>query len=688
MLSIYENLLTENQNKIIYNKTMNLSTPLSRVLKTKREYIEALDSMNLKTIEDLLLYFPRTHEDISTTQTLTKAPIDTKVTIRGNIHELKLIRTRSKKKIVKAKFVDVQGDIAEVVWFNQPHIMRMLTEGEDVALTGKLKESGYKLQFQSPQFEKPVNNMTVHGGRLVPVYPQHDIITSKWLREKMLLIKDAINLLPETLPADVIKEEELLSRAETIKSLHFPESSDQVQAAKQRLEFEQMYELQKEALKRKREWQGETQERLRIPMDIDLIKDLFASLKFTPTNSQKIAIYEILKDMEREQPMSRLLEGDVGSGKTLVATTVMANTIKHKGQCALMVPTEVLARQHVVNIGRILTGLHNYSDQSLALPRIALLTGSIPKKQADDTKQKLLHGEIDLVIGTHALITDNVVFRDLKLVIVDEQHRFGVVQREKLKEKGNPHFMAMTATPIPRTLALTAYGHHDLSVLLEKPGNRQPVETRVVSPKERKTVENFIDHQIQEGRQVFVICPLIQESENEDMVEIKSVQQETARLKEGFSHRRIAMLHGKMAPKEKQDVMEAFKARRHDLLVSTSVIEVGIDVPNSTIIIIEGSERFGLAQLHQFRGRVGRGEHKSYCFLFTTTPQQARSPRLKAMEQHTDGFTLAEIDLQIRGPGEIYGVRQSGIPESSFSGLMNPELVVRARRAAEKFLHK
>ncbi|MEK7591270.1 MAG: helicase-related protein, partial [Patescibacteria group bacterium] len=318
------------------------------------------------------------------------------------------------------------------------------------------------------------------------------------------------------------------------------------------------------------------------------------------------------------------------------------------------------------------------------LPTIGLLTGSVPKKDADAIKTSLTAGTMDIVIGTHALIEDNVRFKDLRLVIVDEQHRFGVLQRQRLREKGSPHFLAMTATPIPRTLALTAFGDHDLSVLLEKPGRRQRIETKVVAPKDRRIIERFIDHEIEEGRQVFVICPLI--SESDELAEVRNVEAEVKRLKQEFPHRRIAMLHGRLPPEEKQDIMRTFRERQSDILVSTSVIEVGIDIPNATIILIEGAERFGLAQLHQLRGRVGRSDHKSYCFLFTTSESQARSIRLKAMEQHDSGFMLAEIDLKLRGPGELYGLRQSGIPDTALGSLLNPELVVRARRAAERSL--
>jgi ATP-dependent DNA helicase RecG len=661
------------------------------LLRTTRDHVTALESMDIRTVEDLLLYFPRAHEDLSMMQTIATAPLDEKVTIRGTVSDVKLVRIRGGKQLVTAKFLDTEGSLADVVWFNQPHIKRMLTDGADVVLTGKLVIKGSKSQFQSPQFEKEGERPLVHAGRLVPVYAQHEIINTKWLREKMFLVKGAIDELSETLPADIVKEEGLIPRRDIIRALHFPDKAEDVDRAFDRLAFEKMYELQREALERKKLWQGAIQERLKTPMDIELIRAFFASLRFTPTGSQKIAIYEILRDMEKDVPMSRLLEGDVGSGKTLVAVSVMANAVRHGGQCALMVPTEVLARQHAEGISRLLLTFHSFlqkqpasSRMQFQLPTIALLTGSTPRSEADAIKRSLASGLVDIVIGTHALIEDTVRFKDLRLVIVDEQHRFGVTQRARLREKGSPHFLSMTATPIPRTLALTAYGDHDLSVLLEKPGRRQPIQTKVVAPKDRRTVELFIDHEIARGRQSFVICPLITESD--ELAEVRNVEQETIRLRKEFPRRKIAMLHGKLMPQEKQEIMRAFREKQFDILVSTSVIEVGIDVPNATIILIEGAERFGLAQLHQLRGRVGRGDEKSHCFLFTSKQDQADSPRLKAMEQYDSGFMLAEMDLRLRGPGEIFGTRQSGIPDSFLRATMKPELIARARRAAERVL--
>src|SRR3989344_1426388 len=686
---------------------MHLADPLTTgLLRTTKDFIEVLNEIGIRTVEDLLLFFPRAYEDLSTMQTLENVEDGEKVTIRGTVTNLKSIRTKKKKMIiVQGDFTDTEGNSCAVVWFNQPHIKRMLAEESDVVLTGKVGWVRSKLTMQSPLFESGDRTELLHAGRIVAVYPQHAILSTRWLREKMALVKTAIHEFEETLPPEVIKEEKLLSRAGMIMQLHFPESPELLTRAKDRLAFEELYDLQIKALERKMEWQEEAQDRLKIPMNVELIKSFFASLKFKPTDSQRIAIYEILKDLEKPVPMSRLLEGDVGSGKTLVATAVMANVLHAGGQCALMVPTEVLAKQHADGITRTLVNFHTFihreeergkrkeenNDSSFLFPLstfhspvVALLTGSTPATEAENIKLGLARGTIDMVIGTHSLIQANVTFKDLRLAIVDEQHRFGVEQRKLLKAKGSPHFLSMTATPIPRTLALTAYGDHDLSVLLEKPGNRKIIKTKVVPPRDRKTVELFMDKEIEAGRQIYVICPLI--SESEELADVKNVQNETRRLQEAFPRRTVTMLHGKLSPQEKDDIMRNFKEKKSDILVSTSVIEVGIDVPNASIILIEGAERFGLAQLHQLRGRVGRDDHQSYCFLSTTSQEQSHSERLKAMEQYDSGFQLAEIDLKLRGPGELYGLRQSGMPEIRAGSLMNPELVVRARRAAERIL--
>ena len=377
---------------------MRLETPLGKILRTTDDHVRALEDMGLRTVQDLLLYLPRAHEDLSQMQTIATAAMGEKATLRGTVADLKLVFTRTRKRIVTATFTDTEGMTLELVWFNQPHIKRMLSEGDDVVVTGKLSERGRKLLMQSPTFEVGGNGPLVHAGRLVPIYPQHDIINTKWLRQKMQLLKDAIDLLPETLPSDVIAEEKLPTRSEMVRWLHFPETPGQVERAMERIAFEEMFAIQKDALERKMEWQGQRQERLRVPMDVELIRSLFASLKFTPTDDQRKAIYEILRDMEQDRPMSRLLEGDVGSGKTLVATAVMANAIRHGGQCALMVPTEVLARQHADSIGRMLINFSHYLEAARAegksvppfrQPGVALLTGSLPFSESAAIKRRL-----------------------------------------------------------------------------------------------------------------------------------------------------------------------------------------------------------------------------------------------------------------------------------------------------------
>jgi ATP-dependent DNA helicase RecG len=659
----------------------------------------------MATVEEMLLNLPRGYEDLSELSTISLDRVGEKVSLRGTVERIRLVRTKRGKMLVTARFTDTNGTPCEVVWFNQPHIKRMLSDGADIVLTGKLVLEGRRFQLQSPVFEAASipggrgDRELRHAGRIVPVYRQSEKLTTRWLREKMPLLREAIRHLQETLPASVILEENLMGRREAIEELHFPTSFMKLEKARERLAFEELFSVQKDALERKQQWQRASQERLKVPMDVELIRNFFKSLSFTPTESQRIAIYEILRDMEKDVPMSRLLEGDVGSGKTLVAVAVMANVISAgraqyrspsearatgSGQCALMVPTEVLARQHAEGVTKMLLNFSNTFRSFPHSPVVRLLTGSIPDAEAAEIKLGIARGTVDLVIGTHALIQEDVRFADLKLVIIDEQHRFGVEQRRRLEEMGSPHVLSMTATPIPRTLALTAHGDHDLSVLLEKPGHRIPIVTKIVPPKDRSVVDRFVDRAVAAGRQAFVICPLIEESD--ELAEVKSATEEQQALKQAFPRRRIGLLHGRLDPNVKEEVMRRFKGGEIDILVSTAVIEVGIDVPNATMILIEGAERFGLAQLHQFRGRVGRSDTQSYCFLFTTTPEQARSTRLQAMVRYDSGFQLAEIDLRLRGPGELFGTRQSGIMDFRYANLGDIKMVLRARKAAERSL--
>jgi len=657
---------------------MQLSTPLSEALNTKKDYIKALAEIGLKTVEDLLLYFPRAYEDLSEFKGLHEAKDGEVITTKGFLQGIKLIPTKNRKmKLVKAMFYDQAGYESEVVWFNQPHLIRTLAMDKEVVVSGKVKYSYGKITLQSPVVEQSKETQ-IHAGTTVPIYPQHDVITSKWLRTKIHPLLYLTKDLPEVLPEELLEEERLMPKALAVTEIHFPSSQKKLEEARDRLGYEELFLIQMEALKRKKEWQesrAHDSDVEGMPLDPELVKEFFATLPFTPTNAQKIVIYEILKDMEKPFPMMRLLEGDVGSGKTMVALMVALQAVKNGYQVAVMAPTEVLARQHLISFTKFLEPYPGINIQ--------LLVGALKTAEKRQVVDAIANGQIDIAIGTHALIQESINFNNLGLAIIDEQHRFGVKQRSVLVKHGSPHVLNMTATPIPRTLARVAYGDQDLSVINEMPPGRMPIETKIVPPKHRQTVYRFLEGRIQKGEQVYVICPLIDES---DVLEVKSVKKEFEQLQKVFPNHTVGLLHGKMKSEEKEAAMAAFKENKIQVLVSTSVIEVGVDVPNATIMLIEAAERFGLSQLHQFRGRVGRGLVQSYCFLYTNASSEQTITRLKAMTEHTDGFMLAEIDLKLRGPGEVYGIRQSGMPDLKIANLMNGILLDRVRKAAERFL--
>lgn len=666
---------------------MNINTPLEAVLSTKSEYILALKEMGLFTVGDLLLYFPRTYESLSNVQSLSQAKEGETISTRGYFHGIKQIPTKNKRvKLIKAMFYDKAGFECEVVWFNQPYLLRTLPMEKEIMVSGKLTYSYGKYQLSNPQIEK-VDDPKLQNAEMLPVYSQHEKITSKWLREKIYPLLYLAREFEEVVPESILKEEGFMKKAEAIQEVHFPSNHKKLESARDRLGYEELFLLQLKAVKKKLAWQESRtndSEKSEIPMDPEFIKTFFSTLPYTPTNAQKIAIYEILKDMEKPYPMMRLLEGDVGSGKTLVAMTAMLQAVKNGYQAAIMAPTEVLARQHLISITNFLQA---YEQKLPDHPKVnaQLLVGSLKTAEKKQVTDAIANGQVDIAVGTHALIQESVRFDHLGLVVIDEQHRFGVKQREVLIKQGSPHVLNMTATPIPRTLALVAYGDQDLSVINEMPPGRMPIDTKVVPPEDRKAVYQFVEGKMQKGQQVYVICPLIDES---DTLEVKSVTQEYEHLQSVYPHRKIGLLHGKLKAEEKDSIMRSFKAGEIDVLVSTSVIEVGVDVPNATIMLIEGAERFGLSQLHQFRGRVGRGKVQSYCFLYTNSSSQPTYDRLKAMTDHTDGFMLAEIDLKLRGPGEVYGVRQSGVPDLKIANLMNGVLLDRVRKAAEIIVEK
>jgi len=656
-----------------------LGTSLSKVIRTTKKHLSLLESLGVKTVKDFLLYFPRTYNDTTEYTKIIDVQLEQVNTIRGTISSLFAIRTRYGKKIIKGLLTDETGSIP-VIWFNQPHLVKMLPRNKEIILSGKAKISQGKVTLQSPSYEIVKDyEEQIHTGRIVPVYHETEGISSKWIREKLKpIIDNWTELFEEYMPQDILDEEKLIPYGEAIRNAHFPVSDGELDRAKERLAFDELFLLQLKALQKKWYWQNISEHEKKImETKVEYLKKCIKSLTFTLTNAQKKVLKEILEDLKKPFPMTRLIQGDVGSGKTVVAALAALNTVKNGYQVAIMAPTEILAKQHYK------TFLKTLGDFGL---NIQFIAGSTTKSQKDAIILQMKTGTVDIIIGTHALIQEGIGFKNLGLAIIDEQHRFGVKQREILKNQGSPHLLSMTATPIPRTLAITIYGDQDLSIIDEMPKGRQEIITKVVPEKKRIDAYRWIGDQVNKGRQTFIICPLIDES---DVLEVKSVIQEYAFLSEHiFPNLKLGLLHGKLPQDEKDRIMENFKDNKINILVSTSVVEVGIDVPNATIMLIEGAERFGLAQLHQFRGRVGRGEHQSYCFLFTGALSEEGTTRMKAMEKHSSGFKLAEIDLSLRGPGEIYGIRQSGIPDLKMASLTDSKTIEKARNAASKIISK
>jgi ATP-dependent DNA helicase RecG len=632
--------------------------------------------MGLRTAKDLLLHYPFRYEDKSRITAINLFNVQETNNSKGRLSPIKNEKTKFGKLIQKATFTDEEGASIECVWFNQPFLAQQWPITQKVMISGKVKYGNGRMTFMAPVVEVWTEDQ-IHTGAIVPTYHETEGLSSKWFREKILPLLPYASEFNDVLPEEIRQQYEFPTKADAIRTIHFPETSESLEKAKAMLAFEELFILQLGALQQKRRWANQ-KGAISLPMDAELMKSFLESLPFQLTGAQKISLYQILKDCEKEQPMLRLLQGDVGSGKTVVSAMAMLPYLKNGYQCVMMSPTEILTKQHFSTLRKLMPEFST-----------ALLIGSLPEKEKKELHEKISSGEIQLIIGTHALIQDQVLFPKLAFAVIDEQHRFGVLQRAELVKKSpkiTPHLLMMSATPIPRTLALTIYGDQELSIINEMPPGRKPIITKVVHPEARRQANLFIDDQITKGRQVFVICPLIEESEK---LEAKSVLTEFERLKtEDFPHRRIQYLHGKMKTDEKDKIMKQFKEMDFDILVSTSVIEVGIDIPNATVMVIEGAERFGLSQLHQFRGRVGRNDMQSYCFLFTTKREQQSARRLKAMADHTDGFKLAEIDLEIRGPGEVYGLQQSGLPDLKMASIMDGRTISMAREKAQELLEK
>lgn len=656
-------------------------TKLSELINTKVAYIQKLNKMGLETLQDLLLYYPRDYEDLSHTKRIWELTPGEIVTLKGWIHSFKSIRTPRGKWVQNLVFMDdMQGQLP-ISFFNQSYLTTKFPAGSEIYLSGKvvLDKVG-KMTLQSPQIEAAGASQT-HTGRIVAIYPESEYIHSKWLREKIAPLLSYTHVLPNPIPQEIEEQLGLIDKQSAIQNIHAPKDEHLLDAARNRIAFEELFVIQTRALMRKWVFQHSGQADTIVAGKKTLIHEAKQNLPFTLTQSQEDALSAILQDIAKDTPMSRLLEGDVGSGKTIVAFLATLAARDAGLQVAILAPTEVLARQHFANAQDFFQNSQDPFDQSLQL-----LIGSQSAKQKTAIKDMLARGEAKLVVGTHALIQEDVVFKNLGLVIIDEQHRFGVMQRGSLKRHGTPHILSMTATPIPRSLALTIFGEYDITVLSDKPAGRKEIITRYVPESKRIPSYEFCMSEIRKGHQVFVICPLIEESEKMD--ELASVQTVYEQMLHAIPDARIEYLHGKMPAQDKEHIMQRFKDKEFDILVSTSVIEVGVDIPNASIIMIEGADRFGLSQLHQFRGRVGRSHIQSYCFLFGSRPDlgMESKKRIKAMIDTNDGFELSQIDLKQRGPGSVYGVRQSGVPDVHMASLSDTRLIETARNAASQVL--
>ena len=653
---------------------IGLDSPITTLSGVGPVQSKRLSRLGLHVIRDVLYFFPRRYDDFSALKTISQLEYGEQVTIMGQVSRVTSHRTQSGKTITKAVIEDGSSAI-EATWFNQPHLRGKLKPSRQIVLSGRVDEYLGRLTFQSPQWE-PLERELLHTARLVPVYPLTEGVSARSLRK---LLKNAIDYwaarVPDHLPREVRKRAGLQDLRTALRQIHFPKDQETLEKARYRLAFDELFLIQIGMLRKRRQWQSEPGRV--IPIEDEALQRFVLSLPFALTGAQQRALGEIVQDLRRDRPMNRLLQGDVGSGKTVVAVAAMALTVAAGAQAALMAPTEILTEQHYHTISHLL------SQAAQGQISVRLLTGSTPPAEKQAIYQGLADGTINVVIGTHALIQKGVQFRRLALAIIDEQHRFGVTQRATLRQKGyNPHLLVMTATPIPRSLALTVHGDLDLSLIDEMPPGRQPIQTRLLLPTERERAYAFVRGQIERGRQAFIICPLVKESEK---VEAKAAVEEHERLQgQIFPDLRLGLLHGRLKSEEKEAVMGQFVGGKLDILVSTSVVEVGIDVPNASTMLIEGANRFGLAQLHQFRGRVGRGEHLSYCLLIADSTTALSEERLQAIEATQDGFVLAEKDLELRGPGEFFGTRQSGLPNLRLADVADLRMLEAARSQAQR----
>jgi ATP-dependent DNA helicase RecG len=662
---------------------LTLATSLEQLVGVGPAYAKKLHRLGLNSARDLLTYLPRRYDDFSKLLPIAQTRIGEIVTVRARLLEIKARRSSRRRMMLTEAVVADDSGMVKLTWFNQPYLAKSLHVGDELMLSGKIEHRFGELQMTSPEYELvKQSGEQVHTAGIVPVYSETEGLSSKWLRSRVKPLLHLVNEIPDPLPEETRARNNLLGIASALREVHFPENEAALERARERFDFEELFMVQ--LLSARIKLDNRKYHALPVPFDKDAAGKFSSSLGFALTDSQKRSAWQVLQDIEKEVPMNRLIEGDVGSGKTVVAAMALHQVALSGCQGALMAPTEVLAVQHGQTIRQILNPLdikvallsHNYSEiDGQKIPRLELLN-------------EILKGGAQVVIGTHALFGEDVHFHKLALAIIDEQHRFGVEQRALLRRENEgilPHLLSMTATPIPRTLTLTVYGDLDLSVINELPAGRTPIETKRVLPDERDAAYSLIRKELEAGRQAFIVCPVIEESE---ALAVRSAKQEYELQQKIFPEFKVGLLHGKLKAAERKEVMEEFVSGRSSILVATSIIEVGVDVPNATVMVIEGADRFGLSQLHQIRGRVGRGSKGSYCFLFSDSKSEETKARLDAVVSSNSGFELAEADLQLRGPGEIYGTRQSGLPEVRAENLLNHALIQKTREEAEQILNQ
>ncbi len=655
-----------------------LDAPVDVMSGIGQKRTELLSRLGVVSIGDFISYYPRRYEDYSELRTIDRLEYGERVSLLATVWEAGGRRTHTGTYVYRAILSDVTGTI-EVSWFNQRFLEGRLRPGMQLLVSGKVDEYLGRLTMNSPEWEI-VGRTEVTSARIQPIYSLTEGLTQRWMRSAMRRAVAAwAGRIPDPLPDELLAQHGLVSSSKALWGIHLPDSQEHLGAARRRLAFEEALYLQLGLLRQKLQWKA--QPGISIAPDPSRLSALKAALPYALTGAQERSLDEMVVDLASGDPMNRLLQGDVGSGKTVVAALLMALVADAGYQVAMMAPTEILAEQHF----RSLSGL--FERFPAPSPTVGLLTGSTSGADREAVYGALADGTLQVVVGTHALIQEAVEFGKLALVVIDEQHRFGVQQRATLREKGyNPHLLVMTATPIPRSLELTVWGHVDVSVLDEMPPGRQEIKTRVLFPRERGRAYVFIQSQVEQGRQAFIIYPLVEAS---DSVDARAAVDEYERLqKDVLPGLRLGLLHGRMSTGEKDKVMSDFVAGDLDVLVATSVVEVGIDVPNATVMLIDGADRFGLAQLHQFRGRVGRGEHQSYCLLLAEAASDEARERLAAVEATTDGFALAQKDLEMRGPGEFLGTRQSGFPELPMAVFADVRLLHEVREVAAEMLDR